>query len=294
MTTLAQMAPQDSVEGNTISSTSKTKKRISGAKRWMFTWNNYPEDWLAQMAPCLEGVEWCAGYEVGEKGTPHVQGYAEFPEKVRPIGYRGCPKDVHWGDKDGKPCKGNRQHCVNYCSKDGKVEPKSTLKPPKGIKVWPMERDWQKKILAEIEEEPDDRCIHWIWSKTGGTRKTSTCKYLAVKKNAIVLGGKAADVRNAICEYKKTNGETPELIVINIPKSFAAEYVSYEAFENIKDMCFYSGKYEGGMVVGNSPHLYIFANFYPDVKKMTAEGRWSITNIDPSDDDLFEDIIVED
>ena len=51
------------------------------------------------------------------------------------------------------------------------------------------------------------------------------CKDLAVKHKALILGGKAADVRNCICEYKKDNGSTPELIVINIPRSFSADYV---------------------------------------------------------------------
>lgn len=288
MTKLAQMAPTGSEGGNTISPSShsiKKEKRSSGAKRWMFTWNNYPEDWLAQMAPCLHGCMWIAGYEVGPQGTPHVQGYCEFPVKVRPIGYKGCPKEVHWGDKDGKPCKGSREHCVKYCSKDGKVDLESTLKPIKPIKVWPMSRQYQKDILGVIAGEPDDRMIYWIWSEAGGTRKTSTAKYLAVNHDALILGGKAADIRNAICMYLQKHGHTPELVVINIPKSFSQEFVSYESFENIKDMCFYSGKYEGGMVVGNSPHLIIFANFYPQTSKMTAEGRWKIINIDGTENE---------
>ena len=93
-------------------------------------------------------------------------------------------------------------------------------------------------------------------------------------------GGKAADCRNCIVEYvKKHDGVTPEIVLVNIPKSFCRDFVSYEGFENIKDMCFYSGKYEGGMVVGNSPHLFVFANFPPDEKKMSLD-RWNIIVLD--------------
>lgn len=44
-------------------------------------------------------------------------------------------------------------------------------------------------------------------------------------------------------------------------------------------MCFYSGKYEGGMVVGNNPHLLVFANIEPDTKKM-SDDRFIVQNID--------------
>ena len=85
-------------------------------------------------------------------------------------------------------------------------------------------------------------------------------------------------MRNAICDYVKTNNTTPELIVINIPRSHSMDYISYEGIENVKDMYFYSGKYEGGMVFGNPPHLFIFANESPEFSKL-SEDRWVIKEI---------------
>ncbi len=70
------------------------------------------------MAPGLGKALWIVGTEIGEGGTPHLQGYVEFPTKVRPIGYKGFPKEIHWGDKDGKPARGTREENINYCSKD--------------------------------------------------------------------------------------------------------------------------------------------------------------------------------
>jgi hypothetical protein len=259
------------------------KKRVSGALRWIFVWNNYPSDWLAQMAQTLEGSEWGATFEIGESGTPHIQGYCEFPTKVRPIGYRGCPKEVHWGDKKGKPCKMDRLNNLRYiCKKTSIWVPESTLnpvKPKREIKIWPCDLDWQKGILEIIKEDPDERTLHWYWSDKGGTRKTSMCKYLVMKHEALILGGKAADCRHGIAAYYEKNGECPELVVINIPRSFGAEYVSYEAFENIKDMLFFSGKYEGCSIIGNCPHVIVFANFEPNEEKM-SENRWKVNNVD--------------
>lgn len=92
------------------------------------------------------------------------------------------------------------------------------------------------------------------------------------------MSGKSADVKNGIVEYIKKNDTTPELVLMNIPKSFNTEYLSYEALENIKDMYFYSGKYEGGMVCGNCPHLFVFSNETPDYSKLSKD-RWVVREI---------------
>lgn len=264
-------------EGNTITS-APPKKQISCATKWCMTLNNYTDDDLECISSIVPNLcsSYIVGLELGESGTPHLQCWFHFVKKCRPMSHfkeTVLGNRPHW-----EKAKGNKDQNFNYCAKEGKVFI-SKPKIPKAVKIWPCERPWQKDVLGEIPEEPDDRTINWIWSRFGGTRKTSMCKYLVVKHGAIITGGKAADVRNCICDYLKTHGHTPEIIVINIPRSFDPQYVSYEAFENIKDMCFYSGKYEGGMVVGNSPHLYIFANFHPDEEKCSKD-RWRVRNID--------------
>lgn len=275
MTDLAPMAPG---EGNTISSPDEGNVgkivRVAPSKRWCFTWNNYPENWLAPLAPVLDGSEWIGVPEVGESGTRHIQGYVEFPVKVRPIGYRGAPRDIHW-----EKCKGTRIHNVAYCTKDGVEGKQGTLKVPRQIKLIDPSYPWEQDILKIISDEPDDRTIHWYWSESGKVGKTSFSKYLTVKHGAIPVSGKGADVRNAICTYLKDKGETPDLVVFPIPRSYNMEYMNYEALENIKDMYFYSGKYEGGVVCGPCPHVFVFANEEPDYGKI-SEDRWKVIKID--------------
>ena len=134
---------------------------------------------------------------------------------------------------------------------------------------------YQQKILDILKKEPDERTIHWIAGSSGNEGKTTFCKYLVRFHNAIMLGGKSADMKNGIIEYKKTNGYTPELILINLPRSFNKDYLSYTGIEEVKDMLFYSGKYEGGMIDGNCPHLIIFSNQTPDAKLLSPD-RWQI------------------
>ena len=134
-----------------------------------------------------------------------------------------------------------------------------------------------KRKLETLETEegntkpPPKRCI----------RKTTFSKYLVAKHGATLIAGKANDVKNGIVTYVKENGgRTPELVVFPIPMSFdTMSFNMYEAIENIKDMFFYSGKYEGGSVCGNCPHVYVFANMPPDTTRL-ASDRWNIVNID--------------
>lgn len=252
-----------------------SSKQISPSIRWCMTLNNWTEDELSEISSIVP--KYCKfaiiGSEVGENGTPHLQGYIEFITKRRPKSIFECNR-IHW-----EKAKGDRSSNVTYCSKDQDI--KIQHPPIETIKTISLDimKSWQLELLDEIKNEPDDRTIHWLWSELGGIGKTSFLKYLVVHHKFIVLGGKAADCRNGIVEYAKANdGKCPKYIGINIPRSFNSEYVSYEAFENIKDMLFYSGKYEGGMICGNCPHLFIFANFEPDRENL-SEDRWRIKKI---------------
>ena len=223
--------------------------------------------------------------EIGDSGTPHVQGYIEFTNKLRPFSLKLSPR-VRW-----EVAKGTREQNVQYCSKGSDGDEANILwskgikKPIKLIEEKDMYK-WQTDILELLETEPDDRSIHW-YVGPGGCGKTCFCKYLCSKMGAIMLSGKGADVRNGVVEYVKMNGYTPEIVLVNIPRSMNSDYLSYEGIENIKDMCFYSGKYEGGMVLGNCPHLLIFANELPDMDKCSKD-RWKITILDSDEIEIDE------
>lgn len=264
------------------------KRLVNPSKNWRFTLNNYTkEDVCAIVLKIEEFCEWAViGKEVSSTGTPHLQGALCFKNKTRftsriSIVADGVERIRSFINKaNGRSSQQVKDDNVKYCSKEELLFAYNVYVPKK-VKTINEDQfyDWEKELMEIIKQEPNERTIHWRWSENGGVGKTSFQKYLCVHHNAIILGGKAADCKNGICEYVKTNGETPRLIVVNIPRSFSSDYISYEAFENIKDMCFYSGKYEGGMVVGNSPHLIIFANVEPNKDKMSFD-RWDISQID--------------
>lgn len=251
------------------------KKQISPSLRWVFTLNNWTEE-EAKYVSAISS-KYCryaiCGKEIGESGTPHLQGYVEFKTKKRPVSvFKDCTR-IWW-----KKAKGTREHNNGYCTKETFFFEVGGPKPLKKLACEDNFFDWQKEVLKIIDEEPDDRSIYWFRGNEGGEGKTTFCKYLVRFHKAWISGGKCADMKNGIIEFQKESGCLPELIVLNIPRSFNSDYLSYTGIEEVKDMLFYSGKYEGGMVDGNPPHLIIFSNRYPDVDKCSKD-RWKIMDI---------------
>lgn len=218
------------------------------------------------MAPWLRGF--IVGKEKTADGRKHWQGYVEFKAKQRPMEI--FKRDVFWRTAHWEKAKGNRQQNVAYCSKEGDFV-SNGLQVPKPIRTITELRPWQQGIEDMVREEADDRSIHWYWEETGGVGKSAMVKYLAVKHGAMVCAGKAADMKYGIRAWMEAHdGCWPEIVIFDVPRS-QAEYLSYQGVEEIKNGCFFSQKYEGGMVLTNPPHVLVFANSLPDMSKWSRD-----------------------
>lgn len=259
--------------GNTNSPPEKEKKNTRDApkKQWCFTWNNYTDtDYGSMISYFCKGDQWIIGKEVGEKGTPHLQGYINFEKKVRFTALIKVFPKCHW-----EAAKGNAKANIKYCSKENNF--KTNMRVPRQIQ-WPKKwHPWQEKILEEIQIEPNNRTINWIWEEKGNTGKTTLCNYLALEKNALLVPSKKNDAFHAIAKRFEDTGEI-DIVIIDVPRD-SLDYICYTAIEKIKDGQVISGKYEGCQCIFPSPHLYIFANEPPKLHKFSAD-RWNVINID--------------
>lgn len=261
-------SPDKTREGGNTKSPSL---QVSTAIRWCFTWNNATEQDIVLLDPIIRSLCKVAivAKEIGESGTPHLQGYLEFKKRCRPVGL--FDKKIHF-----EKAKGTKLQNEIYCSKESNVI--IYIGYPEKVKTIPQEDlyYWQKGIIAEINRPIDDRKINWYWGD-GNVGKTTFCKYLTVHHGAICIGGKLDDIKNGILQYSQKNGGIlPKLILFNIPR--AQKHISYAGIEIAKDAYFYSGKYEGGQVCGNPPHIFVFANCAPEIE-MLSEDRWYIHEI---------------
>lgn len=258
------------------------EKQSSPAKNWTMRWSNYPEDWKEKIVPDFHSCD-CVGYVIGEEicpttGTPHLQGYAEFKEKIRWSAFKNLPKGIRW---KARVPKATRADNVRYCSKDGKFISWGTCMPKKEYKIDIELRPWQEDIVDVIQGEPNDRHVYWYWERTGNVGKTLIQKWIFMNykhRGVAILAGKASDMKNGIVKFEEANKMLPEIVIINIPRCTDVDHVSWQGIEEIKDMFFFSPKYEGGMVCGASPHMLIFANEPPPLYKL-SEDRWIVTEI---------------
>lgn len=250
-------------EGNTKP---PPQKQVSPSKRWCFTYNNYPSDWENEIVPKLKELgKYSIGVEVGESGTPHLQGYIEFKVKCRPKNI--LSNKIHW-----EKCKGSKIENLNYTQKDGIfVENFSNKYKCKIDKLF----KWEEEIIKIISKSPDDRSIYWYWEPNGCAGKTTFQKYVFTHfEKVVILSGKGEDMKNGIVQYLKLNEYLPEIVLINIPRS-QDKFVSWAGIEQVKDMFFFCGKYEGGMVCGENPHVICFSNNTPETDPESGEYKIS-------------------
>jgi hypothetical protein len=258
----------------------ETKAPRVSCRRWIFTLNNYTDKEVNAITQDFSKYKatYIFGKEVGELGTPHLQGYVEFKNPRSLNALKKMNNRIHW-----EKARGNRQQNIDYCSKDGIVTSNLPLTTEEQIikeeysnVTW---KPWQQNVIDLLSTEPDRRTINWYWEENGNVGKTFLFLYLSIKYDAIIADGKQQDVFNQIRIWKeKKPYETPKLVLLYIPR-YNIEYINYGMLEKIKGGLLYSGKYEGEKIHLKPLHMIVFANREPDYEKMSKD-RWRVTHIE--------------
>ncbi len=258
-----------------------------------------PEDIIEK----LGGVsEWVFQLEKGDKtGRLHWQGYAyntsaktlqqwraKLPAgtwiqimkaRTRATAWEYCTKEeTRVSVKDlkamGFPMEmaGPHVHGITLKPKNGGV-----LDPLADKELYP----WQEELVGKLKGPPSTRTIIWVHEPEGGVGKSAFTKHTVLWGGTLVVGGKAADAFHGVAEWlapkKGGNPKALDRVIVDVPRC-QKDYMSYQTLEKVKDGCFFSGKYEGGMAVFNTPHVVVFSNDMPDKSKMSAD-RWEIYTI---------------
>jgi len=85
------------------------------ARGWCFTINNYDEadeNFVFELAQESRYV--CCGKEVGESGTPHLQGFVYFVNARSLSAMKIMHDTAHW-----EPMRGTAEQAATYCKKEG-------------------------------------------------------------------------------------------------------------------------------------------------------------------------------
>lgn len=97
----------------------------TSAKNWVFTYNNYEPDRIRDILASIECTYIAYQGEIGESGTPHIQGMVSFEKRqsfaqIKSIFSTaiGSPSPVHF-----EVMRGTIAQSVDYCSKSESADP---------------------------------------------------------------------------------------------------------------------------------------------------------------------------
>jgi len=168
------------------------------------------------------------------------------------------------------------QYCSDLAKRRGRIWSRGfdTDNDELGLLVPEALYEWQVELEAYIQGAVDPRRVRWYFDPDGGCGKTEMCRYLIGRRGAFFLASaKGTDMCHQIVKARNH----PKLVVINLTRAAEGAF-SYATVESIKDGLVFSGKYEGGVRIFPKPHLVIFANWFPDLTKLTAD-RWEILTL---------------
>ena len=256
---------RSAVEGNTVTSTAQGNKQ----SYYCFTLNNY-DLYFDKLIGQLNTL--CEKYIIGKEiapttGTRHLQGFFKLKRRMRITELKLA------GNPHIEACKGSEEQNAKYCKKEGDY---ITFGYPKPIKIIETLYKWQKNIENIYLTPPNDRTIHWFWEDKGNIGKSAFIKYMIVTHKVLFCsGGKYTDIMNLVFnqDMDKCNA-----VFFDIPRANKG-CISYASLESIKNGMVCNTKYETGVKVFNSPHVFVFANFPPENPELLSDDRWDIVEL---------------
>lgn len=130
-------------------------------------------------------------------------------------------------------------------------------------------RGWQRRLLGELAEEPNDREIIFIVDEEGGKGKSWFASHYAVshQNTFLCLPGKKADMVYALTSC----GFNPRVVFVDAPRSKQGDFIQYDFLEELKNGRIFNTKYESRMVTFPVPHVVVMMNEMPDMEKLSAD-----------------------
>jgi hypothetical protein len=295
---------------------------MSIAKNWCYTWNNYTDDDVLRLSGLVDAPESIVAYmifgkEVGDSGTPHLQGAVCFTKKQR----MAQVKAVLGGDPHLEVVR-NINAKINYCKKEGDWYEFGELQTSQGkrsdieafkddIKAGMLSLKEIREAHSEVYAKFPRFCLEFIqdhypkvtvpdhplrpWQHNLQTRLDGDADRRKIIFIVDIVGnsGKSWFAH----WYAKEKGETVQVMLpgkkadmaynlqlglrvvfLDAPRSKQGEFIQYDFLEDLKNGFVFSPKYESRIKTYEPLHVVVNMNESPDDTKLSAD-RYDIINI---------------
>lgn len=267
------------------------------ARGWCFTYNNYDDNVVEFFKNiCPKEADFIVfGFEMGEKKTPHLQGYIEFPNARRGSALRKLyDGKTHWEVRKGKA-----EDAFLYCIKGEQTKSEWIAKGREGPNFGLNAKIFQKGTLSKQGQRTDleevaDLVIEGATLKEIGS--TYPVEFIKFHKGIIALKsvlyehrttkplviwrwgktglGKTRKARESHNTYYIKDGtqwwdgyEQQEAIIID---DFDGRWPIRDLLR-LLDYGPYQGQYKGGYIAINSPTIYITCDRPPSLIGYSVE-----------------------
>lgn len=242
-------------------------------RNWSFTINNYTDEDLDTINT-LMNCKMRVGKEVGDSGTPHLQGYIEF---TNPVKFDTLKKKLPRAHLE--PSQKGRHANIKYCAKEGNLIrddfPEQYVYKGEDLptELYP----WEKTILDIISvPKPNNRELIWIIDEIGNNGKSIFGKYLEFHYKNVCY-----------CDVSKSN----DIITMaeahyttyyfDFPRCLGPDFQPFTALEKIMNGCINDCKLKKTprKIRTRPPWVIVVSNHEPDRSKLSAD-RWRVYHID--------------
>lgn len=288
------------------------------SKSWCFTINNYTDDDIARLESLTDKVHYLvAGREVGETGTPHLQGFVKFKTRVRLAGALAIIGRAHM------EVARMVRAAVEYCKKEDpnpieigdlgtgqggrsdldafkdavKSNPSLTMKEVRELHSDVYSRcprfclEYLRDNGPEIEV-PAHEYREWQSSLLASLEEDPDDRSITFvvdvdgNKGKTWFGRHLMTVRSdvqVLIPGKKADmayaiDTTKRIYIMDAPRSKQGEFIQYDFLEEVKNGYIFVSKYESALIKMARCHLVVMMNEDPDYTKLSAD-RYNVIAI---------------
>lgn len=128
-------------------------------------------------------------------------------------------------------------------------------------------------ITAAVVQPAPSRTVHWIYGATGSEGKSYLGIYLVSNYDAIICGGRLADMQHAYASCQAS------IVIFDVTRAQADHSNQLYTFaEQLKNGCFMTSKYNSMMVRFRVPHVIFLSNSMYEPGKM-SDDRWNLVTV---------------